>query len=248
MAHPKISVIIPVLNEAATITTLVSQVIQAQAVEVIIVDGGSVDQTVEVAQSLCFEFPDRVQLLSSRCGRAAQMNGGAEMATGDILLFLHADTQLPEHFEDWIRQVLQPAHMIAGAFELKIAGSQRALRWIEQGVKWRSHYLQMPYGDQAIFLRAETFRQVGGFPELPIMEDFELVCRLKGMGKIATVPIAVKTSGRRWQQLGIGRATLINQIVILGYLLGVPAQTLANWYRGGCFRSGNPHHRTQQKH
>jgi rSAM/selenodomain-associated transferase 2 len=164
------------------------------------------------------------------------MNAGAQAASGSILLFLHADTRLPERFEDHVRRALdQPqttlrAVPVAGAFRLRIDGPQRAFRLIEWGTNFRSRHLQMPYGDQALFLKSETFHMIGGFPELPIMDDFELVRRLRRLGPITILPFPAITSARRWQTLGPWQTTWINQKVIAGYYLGVPFDRLARWY------------------
>jgi rSAM/selenodomain-associated transferase 2/rSAM/selenodomain-associated transferase 1 len=226
-AAPKISVIIPVLNEAATIQAVLHSLQQTEtehAVEVVVVDGGSQDETVTLVKEL------GVKVLSSLPGRARQMNVGAEAATGEILLFLHADTRLPSRFITLVQQALASPNAIAGAFELQIEAEIPGIRWVERGVKWRSRQLQMPYGDQAIFLKAEVFRQLGGFAELPIMEDFDFVRRLQTQGRVAIAPAAVITSGRRWQKLGIVKTTLINQIAITAYLLGMPPEQIARWY------------------
>lgn len=106
-----------------------------------------------------------------------------------------------------------------------------SLRLIERGVNWRSHFLQMPYGDQAIFLKAEIFHKIGSFPELPMMEDFELMRRLRRKGRLVTIPIPVITSARRWLQNGVIKTTLMNQIIILAYLLGVPPERIVHWRR-----------------
>ena len=228
----KISIIIPVLNEANTIKTALAIVQAASNVEVIVVDGGSEDKTVAIAKSL------NVKVLFSRPGRAHQMNTGAAAATGDILLFLHADTRLPDGFDTMIRNALtiqnpksKIQNPIAGAFELGIDGKMRSLRLVETMVNWRSHYLQLPYGDQALFLKTAVFHELGGFPELPIMEDFEFVRRLRRLGKIEILPAAVLTSGRRWKKLGVVKTTLINQLIVLGYFMGVSPDKLAYWYR-----------------
>jgi hypothetical protein len=130
-----------------------------------------------------------------------------------------------------IREVLRGEDGVAGAFELRVAGAARGLRWVEWGVRWRSRLLQLPYGDQGLFLSRQRLLQVGGIPDLPLMEDFELVRRLQGLGRIAIAPVAVVTSARRWERLGVLRVMLLNQLIVLGYLLGISPKRLAQWYR-----------------
>jgi rSAM/selenodomain-associated transferase 2 len=225
----KLTIVIPTFNEASRIekTLAISQAAANAEInaEIIVVDGGSHDRTVQIAQAA------GVKVLQSRPGRAYQMNEGASAAIGDILLFLHADTQLPQGFDAMICAALSQPTTIAGAFSLKIDASLWSLRLVEWGVNLRSRLLQMPYGDQAIFLRAETFRAIGGFPDLPIMEDFELIRQLKQQGQIAILPASVVTSGRRWQKLGVLQTTLINQSIILAYLWGISPTQIAHWYR-----------------
>jgi rSAM/selenodomain-associated transferase 2 len=221
----KISIIIPVFNEANTLEETLSKVQNASGVEVIVVDGGSQDETVALAHSL------GVKVILADAGRAGQMNTGALAATGEILLFLHADTHLPANFDTLIRQALQDPRTVAGAFELSINANLRGLRIIEKLVNWRSRFFSLPYGDQAIFIWTNRFQDLDGFPNLPIMEDFEFMRRLKQHGKIAIIPVPVVTSGRRWQKLGVLKTTFINQLIILGYFLGVPPSQLVRWYR-----------------
>jgi rSAM/selenodomain-associated transferase 2 len=223
----KISVVIPTLNEEENIKNVLSSTQFGTEIEVIVVDGGSQDNTVEIAKAF------GVTVLSSPPGRAIQMNAGAAVANGDILLFLHADTRLPAGFAEMIRSRLQQPGVVAGAFGLKIDAPQWGLRLVEWGVKWRSLLWQMPYGDQAIFLTKAQFQQVGGFPQLPIMEDFELMRRLQSLGKITLVSVPVITSARRWLKKGILPTTLINQIVIIAYLCGVSPAQIRDWYRRG---------------
>jgi rSAM/selenodomain-associated transferase 2/rSAM/selenodomain-associated transferase 1 len=229
----KLSVIIPVLNEAKTLPDVLTSTAADSEVEIIVVDGGSVDDTMAIAQSY------GVNVLSSSGGRALQMNAGAAAATGEILLFLHADTQLPTGYDQMVRATLNAQSskppVIAGAFTLYIDAPRWTLRLVEWGVNWRSRFLQLPYGDQAIFLKADTFHNLGGFPELPIMEDFELVCQLRRLGSIIILSTPVVTSARRWLKKGVFQTTLLNQIIIAGYLLGISPQRLANGYRQGKF-------------
>ncbi len=222
---PDISVIIPVLNDAESLDLALGSTQDYTGVECIVVDGGSSDESAEVAQSR------GVKVLHSPPGRARQMNAGAEVAEGRFLLFLHADTRLPEGFDGHVRQILTGSGVAAGAFQLQIDAPSARLRLIEKAANWRSRYLQMPYGDQAIFLRKELFREMGGFPDLPIMEDFQLICRLQGEGRIVIAPAAVVTSARRWKKLGALRTTLFNQMMILGFYLGFEPARLARWYR-----------------
>jgi rSAM/selenodomain-associated transferase 2 len=230
-----ISVIIPTYNEAAIIAQTIAQTVAAarSPIEILVVDGGSVDQTIAIAEACHHHCHHHChyQVITTATGRAAQMNAGAEVAQGDLLIFLHADTQLPDGFDQAVRTTLEREHVIAGAFNLEIAGASWGLRWVEWGVKWRSHLCQLPYGDQALFVKAKTFQQIGGFPDLPIMEDFVWVRQVKRIGKITIVPMSVKTSARRWQKLGIWRTTAINQIIILGYFLGISPEQLRRWYR-----------------
>ncbi|WP_373526736.1 TIGR04283 family arsenosugar biosynthesis glycosyltransferase [Nostoc sp.] len=226
----KISIIIPTLNEVGNIKEAIAITQPSTNVEVIVVDGGSQDDTVAIAQSL------GVKVISSCPGRAAQMNAGAVAVSGNILLFLHADTRLPIGFDDLIRTALQQSGTVAGAFRLRIDASLLSLRWIEWGVNVRSHFWQMPYGDQAFFLTREVFQQIGGFPELPIMEDFELMRRLKRIGRIVIIPTPVITSARRWLQKGVFKTTILNQIVIIAYLLGVSPERIHGWYQREKFK------------
>lgn len=221
----KISVIIPTLNEATTLAACLPAA--SNDVEVIVADGGSQDGTTEVAAAkgckVCVSAP----------GRARQMNAGAAIASGDIFVFLHADTRLPEDFPVHVRDILSGPDFIAGAFRLQVDSPMREIRVIERLANWRAVRLQMPYGDQAIFLRAEDFQAVGGFPDLPIMEDVELIRRLRKRGRIRIVPVPVVTSARRWEEMGLWKTTFINQACFAAYYLGVPPSRIHDWYCGG---------------
>mgnify|MGYP002780573840 CR=1 FL=1 len=225
LPQPAISIVIPALNEASSLPSVLETLQTAANVEVIVVDGGSSDGTAEVARAM------GAKVIESARGRSHQQNQGASIAKSPILLFLHADTRLPQGFDQAIRHTLTQPGVVAGAFRLAIDSPRQGLRWVEWGVNLRSRFLHMPYGDQAIFLKAEVFDQLGGFPDLPMMEDFELVRRLGKVGRVAIAPSAVVTSDRRWRTLGILRTTLANQVMIIGYLLGVDPHRLAKWYR-----------------
>ncbi len=221
----KISVIIPTLNEAKNVSKTLETVISQSEVEVIVVDGGSVDNTLEKVQQLGVKV-----LQSSQANKAIQMNLGASLSTGEILLFLHGDTQLPQNYARIIIEILVNPVYVAGAFRLKIDQASNGLKMIETLVNWRSQWLSLPYGDQGLFLKKSTFQQLGGFKPLPIMEDFDLVRRLNQRGKIAIAPQTVITSNRRWRKLGVIRTTLLNQLILLSYYAGISPHILAKWY------------------
>lgn len=220
-----ISVIIPTLNEATAICTTLSALRQSNFHEIIVVDGGSHDATAALATQ------HGATVLHVSGGRAAQLNAGAAVATSRILLFLHADTTLPATACQQIRQALNDPATVAGAFRFQTNSRRIALRALTVLVNWRARLLQFPYGDQGIFLEKRVFDELGGYPPIPVMEDFELVRRLRQRGKIALLTSAAVTSARRWQTLGVLRTTLINQLMIVGYLWGVKPEKLRDFYR-----------------
>lgn len=223
MTHSaRISVIIPVLNEAENIAATIAS---TKNVEVIVVDGGSQDSTVQIAKELGVKA-----LVFNTANRAQQMNAGAQIATGEILLFLHADTRLPVEFDTMIYRAIA-SNVVAGAFALRIDSALWRLRLVEMGINMRSRIFALPYGDQAIFLNAQLFHELGGFANLPIMEDFELICRLRRKGRIAIISTPVITSKRRWQKLGIIQTIFINQVAIIAYLINISPEKIAAWYR-----------------
>ena len=220
----RISIIIPTLNEAVCLGRTLEAFRGAAGLETIIVDADSRDGTPEIAQA------HGCRVLTAPPGRAGQMNAGAAVATGSVLLFLHADTLLPRDFERHIHATLARPGVAAGAFRLSIENAQSVHRVIQWTANLRARWLHMPYGDQAIFLSAETFHAIGGFPDLPIMEDFEMVRRLRRRGRIAVANASVTTSARRWNAIGPLRTTWMNQMVVLGYYLGLSPERLARWH------------------
>lgn len=222
----KISVIIPTFNEGENLENTLKSVLTESNLEVWVIDGGSQDKTIEIAQKCGVNA-----VLSPNKGKSQQMNYGVTLTTGEILLFLHGDTLLPVNYGQIIRDILKNDDFIAGAFELTIKDAKNALKLIEKMVNWRSHFFSLPYGDQGLFIKRETFKTVGGFKNITIMEDFELIQRLKKRGKIAIATSSVITSDRRWRKLGVFKTTLINQIIVLGYYSGISPQILAKWYR-----------------
>jgi len=222
----QVSVIVPALNEEAQIARTLECVRQCQPHEVIVVDGGSTDGTIRLAREA------GAKVLKSKPGRARQMNAGATAADGHALLFLHADTLLPREWLGVIVGTLRRPGVAAGAFGLRIGGEFHGKTAVERAVRFRSNCFQRPYGDQGLYLSRALFEEVGGFADLPIMEDYELVSRLRRRGRVITVAEAATTSGRRWHRLGILRTTLINQLVVAGYHLGVAPQRLLRLYRG----------------
>lgn len=220
-----ISVIIPTLNEADNLAATLIPLQNIPGLEVIVADGGSSDATLAIAEAA------GVKIVTSRPGRSYQQNRGAAAATGAILLFLHADTILPTGFSQMIRHCLRQNKVVAGAFALAINAPGAAINFIATMANCRAKLLQLPYGDQALFMTRENFMKSGGFPEIEIMEDFALIGQLRKLGRIKILPTTVITSGRRWQKQGVIRTTLINQMIVIGYLLGLAPTSLANWYR-----------------
>jgi hypothetical protein len=221
----RISVVIPAVNEAQYITATLQSAQRGQPREILVVDGGSADDTVPLARAA------GARVIHSKLGRARQMNAGAAQATGNTLVFLHADTLLPADYPGVVAGTLRESTVAAGAFRFRMGGNLAGQWLIEWTANLRSRWRQTPYGDQALFLRRSLFEEVGGFADLPIMEDCEIVRRLRKRGRVVTASAAATTSGRRWRRLGLFRTTTINKLVILGYLCGMSPDRLAAFYR-----------------
>ncbi|WP_261342720.1 TIGR04283 family arsenosugar biosynthesis glycosyltransferase [Aureliella helgolandensis] len=222
----RLSVIIPTLNEASCLRECMAALGPLDdTLEIIVVDAGSLDETVAIAKECA------TKTFIGNAGRAVQLNAGAAIASGEHLLFLHADSILPAGYRESIRQCMS-GNSIAGAFRLGIASSSPGLRIVEWGTNVRSRVLQLPYGDQGVFMRTSTFFDMGGYRKMPIMEDYELVERLRRRGRIQLLNQTISTSGRRWKKNGIVRTTFLNQLCIAAYKLGVSKNTISKLYNG----------------
>lgn len=217
-----ISVIIPTLNEEVNLPVTLRQLADRPDVELIVVDGGSTDRTVEIAQS----FTSYVFV--THPGRASQMNEGARHATGDILLFLHADTFLLPGALDEIQRRIQGA--VGGAFDLQIDSPRRFSKFIARVASQRSRLFRLPYGDQGIFVWRQLFDALGGFPNVPIMEDIAFARRLRRAGRLSFIRSGLITSGRRWHTNGMIKTTFVNWWVTSLYFLGMPPNQLRHIY------------------
>ena len=218
-----LSIIIPTLNEVETIGKTL-ETLKARPAEIIVVDGGSRDGTVDVAR----EYTPHVLL--SRTGRGLQQNKGACQAQGDVLVFLHADTRLPSAYGHLIHRALADPRVVFGAFSLSIDPREPAFDLIALMANLRSRFLRLPYGDQGIFVRRTAYFKAGGFQDWPIMEDVDLVRRLKQVGGFKLARGFVQTSARRWQKERLICTTVRNWSLILRYYMGVSPHTLARHY------------------
>ncbi len=230
-----ISVIIPTLDEETTLPVTLRQLAQRPDVELIVVDGGSKDRTVETAR----RFTPYVFV--TRAGRGAQMNAGARHATGDILLFLHADTFLLPGALDEIQRKIIGDGAVGGAFDLHIDSPRRLVRFVARVASLRSRLLRLPYGDQGIFVWRQVFEVLGRYPEIPIMEDMAFARRLRRAGRVTFIPSGLITSARRWDANGVLKATLVNWWVTILFFLGVSPRRLRGIYDRWLV-SGKPAH------
>jgi len=221
----RLSIIIPLLNEAETIAARLDALLalRARGVEVIVVDGGSTDGSAGRAAP----FADRV--ITAPRGRGRQMNAGAEQATGEVLLFLHADTVLPDLATERIEEVMEGG-ALWGRFDVRIEGASIMLPVVAALMNMRSRLTGIATGDQAIFITREAFARVGGFPDIPLMEDIAFSSAMRRIARPACLAEKVTTSGRRWEKHGVWRTILTMWWLRLRFWLGVSPQALAREY------------------
>lgn len=228
-APARISVVIPVLNETENINRLIGHLRALpsdKGPEIIVVDGDADQSTVKAIEH------SNVITAAADPDRAVQMNAGAALATGDVLLFLHADTFLPWNAFERIESALQDDRYQGGAFDLGILTTRKIFKVTECYVALRTRLTRVPFGDQGIFIRKTYFEQIGGYREIPIMEDVELMRRIRKRGEaICIITEKVMTSPRRWEKEGVLYATFRNWALQLLYIFGMPPERLARWYR-----------------
>lgn len=226
MPAPTLSIVVPTLNEAGGIQATLQALapLRARGAEVIVCDGASHDDTVALAQPLA----DHV--ICAPAGRACQMNAGAAVARGAVLLFLHADTWLPEGADHLVQRAMADG-ATWGRFDVHISGRALMLRVVAPLMNLRSRWTGIATGDQAIFVTRRAFEQVGGFPDQPLMEDVEICRRLRAFAAPACLRARVTTSGRRWEARGVWRTIFLMWRLRWRYWRGEPAQALAGAYR-----------------
>lgn len=223
--NEQISVIIPTLNEEQVIAATLRYILKDPLVnEVIVVDGGSKDSTLEIVAAF-----QKVRLLHASKGRAIQMNVGAEAARGDILFFLHADTIVPLGACERIRESLNQKSVVGGSFYLEFQEENKVLSLIAGFT--RINLAISTFGDQGLWLRRETFFAIGGYPEVPIMEDVEIQYPLRAMGQFVKLDMPLVSSARRFLKNGILYQIWLDTCILTAYLFGVPPEVLAKWYR-----------------
>ncbi len=220
-----LSVVVPVYNEAVALPDLLDRLLKLRGpqVEIMVVDGGSTDNTVALAQAT------GLQVITARKGRAWQLNAGAQQSVGDILLFLHADTQLPENALALVISSLQNG-ACWGRFDVRIAGRPWMLKVVAQMMNWRSRWTGIATGDQAIFMLRNVFVAVGGFPEQALMEDIAMSDRLRQLSRPACLAQYAITSGRRWEKHGVWRTIVLMWRLRWAYWRGQHPEQLAKRY------------------
>jgi rSAM/selenodomain-associated transferase 2 len=220
----KISVIVPVLDEEKQLATTLEGLLALAPHEILVVDGGSSDRSREIAGRL------GVNVMSAERGRARQMNQGAAQATGEVLLFLHADTRLPSSAFAEIRDAFTDADCIGGRFDVELEGDHWMLPVVARMISERSRLTKVATGDQALFVRRGVFEQMGGFPDIPLMEDIAFCRSLKLMGRVACLRSRVVSSGRRWEIDGVWQTIFRMWTLKLLYLGGVSPARLKQYY------------------
>ncbi len=215
----KIAIVIPVLDEAEGIADAVASA-RAADVEVVVVDGGSTDATRARAEAA------GARVIESRPGRARQLEAGVSDTSGDVILFLHADTRLPPDYDRAVRSALTPG-VVGGCFRLQFDDRSWPLRLIEWGVRLRVALFSLPYGDQALFVRRSVLEAIDGVPQTPIMEDLDLVSAMRKKGRIAVLPLSVVTSARRYREKGVLRSVLRNTRAWAGWWVGSDRERIA---------------------
>jgi rSAM/selenodomain-associated transferase 2 len=219
-----LSLIVPTLDEEQTLAATLATARQSGMREIIVVDGGSSDGTMRVAHALA----DRV--VTAARGRAHQMNAGAALAGGDVLLFLHADTHLPPGYLTAVARALVDPAVVGGRFDVRLDAEGLIYRAIERLINLRSRLTGVATGDQALFVRRDVFVRLGGFPLLPLMEDVAFCRALKRVGPLACLRERVTTSARRWQRRGVLRTVLLMWTLRAAYYAGVAPERLARAY------------------
>ncbi len=228
-SSPVISIIIPTLNEEKTIGALLNHLHQiCLGVELIVVDGGSTDSTTTIASQ-------KARVLSSPPGRAHQMNCGARAASAPVLWFIHADCWIDPNALDQLREALSSPDTIGGGLTLEFDHHTLALDYLAWSSTRRARYLHQIFGDQALFVRRSVFEQLGGFPELPIMEDLEFSRRLTRRGRLVVLPATSTASSRRFLEHGTWSMIVFMQLLKACYFLGVQPANIARWYQRGPF-------------
>ena len=225
----RISVIMPVLNEEQIVGKTLSHALSLSLDEIVVVDGGSRDRTRDLVTSLMETNPG-LSLLIASPGRACQMNAGAAISHGDVLVFLHADTRLPKDARHLIEQALVNPALAGGRFDVQFEPETGWGRIISRMMNWRSRWSGIATGDQAIFVRRECFQRLGGFSEVPIMEDIEFTHRLKRVGRMAALRSTVVTSYRRWEQCGPLKTIGLMWVLRVLYWLGISPHVLTRMY------------------
>lgn len=227
--NPSFSVVVPVINEAERINALIEHLRSLDlsgAIEIIVVDGDVTGGTIRVIAD------DNTVVARSDKGRARQMNRGAQLARGEVIMFLHADTQLPPNALKAVKSVLEDDRCVGGAFNLGVDTKNIVVHCIAAISNFRNRLTHVPFGDQAIFLRRDYFNDIGGFRDIPFMEDVELMKRIRKRGdRIRIVSEQVTSSARRWEKEGVVFCWLRNVLVLALFGLGVSPQRLARFYR-----------------